>query len=90
MGGQLHVLDRGGAGGVVLEGLYLVAAGLVQGVEGVEKLFLGVFLALDELDVVDEDQIGDAVAVAEGLHAVLADGLDQVVGEGFGGNITHH
>ena len=61
----------------------------MQGIEGVEELLLGVLLALDELNVVHQDQIGGAVAIAEGLHAVLADGLDQVIGEGFGGDIGH-
>src|SRR3712207_2249812 len=30
VGGELHVLDGGGAGGIVLEGLHLVAAGLAD------------------------------------------------------------
>ncbi|CAI8356132.1 MAG: Uncharacterised protein [Cyanobium sp. ARS6] len=61
----------------------------MQRVEGVEELFLGVFLTFDELNVVHKDEIGGPVAVTEGLHAVLADGTDQIVGEGLGGDVEH-
>ena len=37
----------------------------VQGVEGVEELLLGRFLAGDELDVVDQQHVDAAVVVAE-------------------------
>ena len=66
-----------------------LATRLMEGIEGVEKLFLGVLLALDELDVIHQDQVGGAVAVAKGLHAVLADRLNQVIGEGFAAHVEH-
>ena len=37
----------------------------VQGVEGVEELLLGGFLAGDELDVIDQQHVDAAVVVAE-------------------------
>ena len=39
-------------------------AGLVQAVEGVEKLFLDALLTLEELDVVDHQDVVGAVARA--------------------------
>ena len=39
-------------------------AGLVQRVEGVEELLLEALLALEELDVVDEQDVVGAVAIA--------------------------
>ena len=60
---------------------------LVDRVEGVEELLLSLLLAGDELDVVDQQQLHVAVAVAERRHAVIADGLDQFVDEGLGGEV---
>ena len=37
--------------------------GVVQGVEGVEELFLGGLLAGDELDIVHQQQVGDRKSV---------------------------
>ena len=87
--GDQPLLQPGDLAGGPIGGNHDLAARLMQGVEGVEKLLLGVFLALNELNVVHQDQVGGAVAVAEGLHAVLADRLNQVVGEGFGAHIKH-
>ena len=44
-----------------------LAAGLIEGVEGVEELLLGGGLALEELDVVDQQHVDVAVAGLEGL-----------------------
>ena len=46
-----------------------LAAAFVEGVEGVEELVLGVALALEELDVVDEQHVEVAVAALELLGA---------------------
>jgi hypothetical protein len=61
---------------------------LVQGVEGVEELFLGALLAGEELDVVDEQDVDGAVLVAEAGHLVVADGVDHLVGELFAGDVA--
>ena len=63
--------------------------GVVQGVEGVEELLLRAFLALQELDVVDEQHVDVAVAALEGDLAVVAQGVDEVVGELLGGHVAH-
>src|SRR5262249_16090656 len=55
--------------------------------EGVEKLLLDALLALDELDVVDEKDIDVPVTSFEGDFAVIAERVDEVVGELFGGNV---
>ena len=62
-------------------------AGGVQVVEGVEEALAGVLLAGDELDVVDEEDVGLAVLVAEVLDAVLPQGGDEVVGEMLGAGV---
>ena len=41
-----------------------LAAGLIERVEGVEELLLGVLLALEELDVVDQQHVDVAVAAS--------------------------
>ena len=61
--------------------------GVVQGVEGVEELFLGGLLAGDELDIVHQQQVGHAVLHAEVLGAAGADGGDQLIGELLAGHI---
>ena len=61
--------------------------GIVQGVEGVEKLLLRGLLAGDELDIVYQQQICHAVLHAEVLGAAGADGGDQLIGELLAGNI---
>ena len=77
---QLHLLGRtvGGEDDLTL--------GLVEGVEGMEKFFLGGLLARDELDVVHQQQVGHAVLHPEVLGAAGADGGDQLVGELLAGD----
>ena len=48
-----------------------------------EEFLLRALLAGDELYVVEQQQIDDAVLVAEGLHIRLLDRGDQLVGEIF-------
>ena len=54
---------------------------LVELVEGMEKFFLGGFLAGDELDIVDEEQIGLPILAAELDILTALNGSDQLVGE---------
>ena len=58
-----------------------LAAALIEGVEGVEELFFGVLFALEELDVVDEQDVEVAVAVLEGFAALRPQRVDELVGE---------
>ncbi len=60
----------------------------VEGVEGVEELFLGFFLAGEELDVVDEEDVDGAVLVAEAGHLVEARGVGEVVDELLAGDVA--
>ena len=60
---------------------------LVEIVERVEELLLGPFLAGDELDVVDQEQVDVAVLGAELRGSVVADGVDELVGEALGGEV---
>ena len=61
---------------------------VVQRVEGVEELFLGLFLALQELDVVDQQHVDVAIAPPELGTLVLADRVDEVVGQFLGGDVA--
>ena len=56
-------------------------ARLVDGVEGVEELLLRPLALGDELDVVDEQHVDAPIPVAEVLHLLLADRVDEVVRE---------
>ena len=64
--------------------------GVVQRVEGVEELLLRLHLALQELDVVDEQDVDIAVATLEVGRLVVADAVDEVVGELLGVHVPHH
>ena len=77
------VLERVHVAREPVGGQHELAAGLVQRVEGVEELLLGLRLALQELDVVDEQHVDAAVGGLEGLHAAALDRADEVIGEGL-------
>ena len=55
------VLERVEVARRAVGGQHELGAGLVQRVEGVEELLLGLGLALQELDVVDEQDVDAAV-----------------------------
>ena len=61
----------------------------VQGVEGVEELLLQSFLALHELDVIDEQDVDLAVAPLELGRGVRPDGVDELVHERLGREVAH-
>ena len=54
-----------------------------------EELLLETFLALDELDVVDEQHVALAVAPLERDRGVGADGVDELVHERLGRDVAH-
>ena len=54
-----------------------------------EELFLGGFLALQELDVIDHQNVEIAVAPLEGFLTVIAQGINVVVREFFRRHILH-
>ena len=61
---------------------------LVECVEGVEKFLLGSLFTLEELDVVNHQDVEVAVAPFEAFLAVVADGVDVVVGEFLAGYVA--
>ena len=56
-------------------------------VEGVKELLLGPLALGNELDVVDEQHVDAPISVPKVLHLLLADGVDEVVGELLAGRI---
>ena len=68
-----------------VRGEHQLGSGFVEGVEGVEELLLGAGLALEELDVVDEQDVHVAEARLEGVHATFVQGCLKLVGEGLAG-----
>ena len=61
----------------------------MKGVEGVEELLLRLHLALQELNVIDEQHVDVAVAALKVGRLVVADRVDEVVGELFGVHVSH-
>ena len=62
---------------------------VVQRVEGVEERLLGLLFALQELDVVDEQDVDVAVALVERGSSVVGDRVDEVVRELLGTHVAH-
>ena len=62
-----------------------LAPAVVEGVEGVEELLLGAGLALEELDVVDEQHVDVAEAALKHLGAAFAERAEELVREGLAG-----
>ncbi len=58
-------------------------------VEGVEKFLLRTLLAAEEMDVVDQEQIGLAIALAEFDQVVVLDRVDELVDEKLAREIHH-
>ena len=100
--GRAHVADQAGLEALaqpVLErrhvarepvrGQHDLRPGRVQRVEGVEELLLRLRLALEELDVVDEQDADVAVGALEGVDAVVVQGADEVVRERLDGRVAH-
>ena len=66
-----------------------LAAGLVERVEGVKELLLAARLALEELDVVDQQHVDVAEARLEVVEAAAASAARNCVGELLGGRVAH-
>ena len=64
-------------------------ARLVERVEGVEELLLGPHLLGEELDVVDQQHVGAAEALAEGLGVACRASPDERRGELLDGRVAH-
>jgi hypothetical protein len=81
------LLQRGDLAGDAVRADHDLLGGVVQIVEGVEKLLLRPLLSRDELDVVDQEQVQAAVPIAELDGGVEADGVDEIVGELLGRHV---
>ena len=66
-----------------------LAVGPIQIIEGVEQLLLEPVLALDELDVVDQQDVDLAVAPLEVVAGRVPDRIDELVQEGLGRDVQH-
>ena len=60
---------------------------VVERVEGVEELGLRAFLAGEKLDVVDQQHVDAAIALAEIEDPIVADGVDHLVHEPLGRDV---
>ena len=85
--GLYAVFEQGERGHGPVGCEHYLAVGHVEGVERVKEALLGLFLADKELDVVQEEQVGAAVAFPELVGRALAYGLDIGVGELLGGGV---
>ena len=65
-----------------------LVAGVVEGVEGVEELLLGARLALEELNVVEEQYVELAEAALEAVGAARRQGVQELAGEGLAGGVA--
>ena len=75
------VLERVEVAREAVGGQHELGAGAVERVEGVEELLLGLRLALEELDVVDEQDVDAAVGGLERLERAGVERADELVGE---------
>ena len=58
-------------------------------VEGVEKFLLRTFLAAEKLNVVDQKQVGLAIALAEFDQVIVLNRIDELVDEKLARKIHH-
>ena len=54
-----------------------------------EEFYLRLLLALQKLDIVDNQAVNIAVFLAEGLSCFVLDGIDDFVGEFFTGGVEY-
>ena len=62
--------------------------GVVEGVEGMEKLLLDAFLALQELDIVDQQNIQLPVLLAELGQLAVLQSLNELIGEALARQVS--
>ena len=61
---------------------------IVEGVEGMEKLFLDTLLALEELDIVNQENIQFPVLLAKLGQLVVLQGLNELIGEALARQVS--
>ena len=83
------ILQRGEMAGMSIGGNDQLTAGLVERVERVEELFEDLLLALEELNIVEQQDVDSAVAVLEFVHTFAANPVDEVVEKILRGHVPH-
>src|SRR5207244_2397064 len=78
---SMKVLNLGQCLGWAIAGDHDLLHGVMQRVEGVEKLFLSALLLGQELDVIHQQHVHIAELIAETDHLVVAQRIDHLVGE---------
>ena len=73
----------------MLAGEHDLAAALVQMIEQVEELFLRTLLACQQLDIIEDEQIGRAKAQAPAIHPAFLHGRNQFIDERAGREAGH-
>src|SRR5665811_1131043 len=63
---------------------------LVEAVEGVKELLEDLFLALEELDVVEEQHVDRAISLLELVHPLSANSVDELVEELLGRDVADY
>ena len=48
----------------------------MESIKGMKELFLGVFLAFNKLNIVNQNQISGPISISESLHTILANSLN--------------
>jgi hypothetical protein len=61
----------------------------MQSVEGVEESLLGLIFSLQELNVVNQQNVNIPIFGLKSRASVVLDGINEVVGELFRGNVTN-
>ena len=74
--------------GQAVAGEHQLPAGVVERVEGVEELLLGLGLAGEELDVVDQEHVDVAVEALEAVERLAVERGDEAVGERLDGRVA--
>ena len=69
-------------------GQYDLSACFIECVKCVEKFFLCALFARDKLNIVNQQQVGHAVFIAEGLYVAFLNGSDQFIGKIFAFDIN--
>src|SRR5271156_1943876 len=64
-------------------------APIEERIKGVEELFLGTFFAGQEMYIIDQENIGLAVALSKSDQHIMLDRVDELVGESFTGKVHH-
>ena len=83
------LFELGDFAGRLVAGENDLFAAFEERIEGVEELLLRALFAGEELDVVDEQDVGLAVPATEFDQGIRLNGIDELVGEGLAAHVSH-